>query len=1383
MTKRVEDLKARTERVKAQGAQLPPDAEKSAAEADKQLAAGKLVEANAALKTWDAALATFESDFTRSLETRVEELARWAGAYPLPGDVQSALDPTWAKLKSGDLAAGSQEVEATLAKSFPQPTKKLASLVESCRALLTVAKDVGAPSDELAALLNKSTDVKVLETDRVGRALDEGRSRLEAQVRERAVAQVKAMRAVVEGLSEHGVEVKDTLANFEEILSLAANAPASQAGDLLKRSREAVEGPVVSVVAGYIDEVRPRVVEARQLGRNPQPAIDEMNRSREALRQHDYAASLKAAQHALDLASDLVSDLEAAHDEVASFKELLSRLATGGFDSAPFQSFVNRAEQAIASTRIDEMRTIIQEGLRAVGRESLPYYRNRLESQTKLLTGLEQRNWAVGPLRERINALDRPLKEGKIPETAEALAAYQAELRTIVSPLISRRLEEMGRSLEELPDAGAVETVRGLMADTDVSLKVKGNPELALESLARAEKEMAIAFAARASNVVEELDEERRALEKMGVSTEEIGREIAQVLQIFEVGDFLKGSQASQDIKSRILQQELIRAEEAVSRAKFAIVEASKMGLEPGQVKAGLSEAQEMVRSGRYPQAYALALSIREEITKVQGTAQRVLDMIAKVAELMAALRKSGVPIEELRELAPKIVEAKAAYQALSFDKAEVVAGELQRSLENIGASRDGAKQLADLQSFLAGAKLIGVAPPEWAGMIKEISELLAGNAARMATPKIKELRELMVGRVKPELDQQLTGLEGDLRAARSAGVDTTVVETALSEARRRLQEPLPVGVAETIDQARRQFFQSRAFLEQAQKAAKAARDAVNQADLVHVDTSSYRPRLEEIDRRFEDKDYPASLDLAQKLEHEATDKVRTQVAKTLANFQSMISRAKLEGALTMVAENFLVQARNLLMAGKPIEALQLATRSETELEKVELQHTLARNSLTTLQAKVEAANKDHLHCPQAAKELEQAEELFARGDYSGVLEMSMNVSDMLLQVQDTRKAARESLARGLAFLQSVTALAVDLSGPKSELSKADDLIKAGSYSEALSKARAAGEAARGAVEGVVSQSFSKAHELIDLVAQLVPDKAPSVNASLEAGQVALKARDWGTALAKLDDARNQAHEALLTVLKDQHSKLKALWKAVPAMDPSAAEARAATEASIAWALEQGEIVKAKEGLDKAGADADRLRMVYLEKEVDKLQKQVLIGEKLGVETTPIMEAFSEAKLNLQARQFEAVPQQLAKAASALNDLMATRLAEKRKEVTSELAFAKEGLNVSVQPVEEALRQAELEEESGDVGGAAVKLLEAEEELNRRKSRHRELTNLHYLLDAALTQATEHKIDVTHPRELLAESIRLKPMDYAKAIEVARTALNEVQQLLKAART
>ena len=86
---------------------------------------------------------------------------------------------------------------------------------------------------------------------------------------------------------------------------------------------------------------------------------------------------------------------------------------------------------------------------------------------------------------------------------------------------------------------------------------------------------------------METLEDERRTLETMGGAGDEIQRQIGWVQQIYNMGDFVKASRASQEIRQRAHEQQLVRSEEALSHAKLALVELAEIGPRRGRAEGG----------------------------------------------------------------------------------------------------------------------------------------------------------------------------------------------------------------------------------------------------------------------------------------------------------------------------------------------------------------------------------------------------------------------------------------------------------------------------------------------------------------------------------------------------------------------------------------------------------------------------------------------------------------------------------------------------------------------------------------------------------------------------------------------------------------------------
>ena len=1309
------------------------------------------------------------------LERRLRQLIQWAGVEERAPAILESVQGALTKATEGDLLGAESSLEVQLEELLPEALGRWKALRAECEELVRLARDQGVASGGLEQQLQSTANARPLGLETYAERLADERSRVEASIRQILEVKFEDYRQVLEELRTEGTAPEEYLKALASATERIPNARGRELGALLMEGLQAAQAPVVSLVASYFDEARPLLAEARRLGRNTIPLVQEMNRAREGLRNLEFRPALKAARHVLESATELVADVEAAREELESFRELLTRLSAGGLKTAELEVYGRRAEEALEQNLLDRVREILDEGVRKVGREALPYLRGRLSSAGTLLSRLERRGWPVQPFFLKLEEIRRGFEEGLFPETAERTSQLFTEIRLTAAPLLSSRLEELRQALERLPEGPGRTELHRVLAESDLALKIKEDLEPALENLEAAEKGLGEAFARESEHLVEELENDRRQLESLGVETEEAQREIALVRQVFALGDFLKGSQASQEVRSRILQQQLVRAEEAVSRAKFSLVELGKMGLEPSALRAALGEATERIRAGQYPEAFRHALSVREEALRLKGTAQEVLDATVRVADLMVALRKAGVDPESFREFAPRLDSARTAYQRLEFDQARSISDEVRRELERISARQEGLHEAEDLNRLLEGARLLGVADPVWEGSLSEVREMLMTAQAAEGLDRLKELREAMRETLRGTLEEQLQGLEADLRSARALGMDTHGEEAALREAYRRLSEPLPLGVAEIIDRSRREFFESRGFREQGVATLKRAREAVSQAEMVRAPVGNLKSRLEALDTPAEGADLSGRLEEARQLTQEALELTQSQVAKTLNNFQAMINRAKMEGALTMVAENLLVQARGLLANGKPLESLQLASRSEAELERVELQHALASNALITLEAKLDDAERNHLSTPQAREELERAKDLLARGDYAGVLERTMEGGDLLLGAQQGRREALSALDRTSQYLGTLEVLGEGVQAPRAQVEEGRRQFDQGRYREAKETAEAAYEQGRTALEALLDQRRREVEGLLAEARGLFPEPFAGGPDPLAPAQEALSRQDWAGVLGRFGELEAQTRAKIASLVEEEIQAQERQWQQDGRGDTEEGKIREETLRAARAAAAGLRYAEVRPLLETGRKEALALRRRALGAEISALEERVLLGERLGVDMTPVMEGFSEAKMELSAGNLDASAAGRARTEETLLGLLRQRLPERWQALNSETAFAREGLGVEVGPVEALLSRVESQQNAGEVYPAALGLVEAEAELNRRKGLHHQLTNLQYMAEAALAQAEQGHRDVTALRDRLKEALALRSEDYERALKASQEVLEEAR--------
>ncbi|HTW39301.1 MAG TPA: hypothetical protein VMF04_00325 [Thermoplasmata archaeon] len=1322
----------------------------------------------------ESSLVTAQVDYVATARRRALAVVQWAQlSEARRQEFETMLDAAAAPAQEGRVVEAIDQIRRSLQEGLPEARARRDEVREVATRMAAEAREFGASTNRLEAAVRDDTDTGPERWPETVRAIEDALVEVGEGLRERGVQTLDSLRIALAATREYGVDPTSAQQAVEEAAARITTATPLEIPPLLAEARRAAEEPIVAVVAGLLDEVRPRVAEARRLGRDPSDVFAAMNRAREALRLKIYSEALAASQEAVDRVSRLTEDLDAARDELSAVVDMLDRLRRVGFATETFDAQVQRVRGQLDRAEASGARQTLKETVLAVGREALQYFLQRWTALDSVRSYARERGFLPPDTDQAMTDVRALLDSGNLAEGVEGLARVEVALRSAAEPFVARRIEEMEKGFTDIPDEALAAPTRRLLADADVTLRIKHDLVSSIESLRRAERDFAAVFAAHASALVEELEVEGRILESMGGAGDEIQRQIDEVQQIFNMGDFVQASRASQEIRKRAQQQQLVRSEESVSHAKLALVELDTMGLDLSKFRGQLETAQSAARAAKYAEAYKVASRLEEDAQRTLLGAQEIVATLNSAQEALGRFRETGSDTSRFYD---PLREARVAFQALDFDKARSLLETVDKGLRDEEARSETTRLLADIERLTEDGRRLGIPMESFAARLAGMRTEIATAPPEATRTQARLVHEEIIAIVRPVLEENLRGLERDLDIARGAGVDVDRILSPLSEARRRIALPVPAGASALLDEARAEFVDTRGFVEHAERVAKRAREALAEADLLHVEVPSLRSAMERLEAGLAQRQYARVVELGGPLERELLQATYQHVSKTLASFQAMLTRLRREGADTTIAENLLHQARMALDEGKAVEALRLAGRSESELERVDLQRRVAEGSVQAAERSLNRAVSEGVLAPSAAAEVAAAKAAFQSRDFPLVLEHALAASDALVVVRENHRRARDALGSADRQLAEASGLGADTSEASSKLADARRFEEAGQYPETIRAARESTEMARWAIEKMFTGPLGELRRVVEqgrrekLTTEIDP-----VEAIVTEAEGALRAREWKQVREAIDRAEVAIRRSFEAVVDVRWREVEAEAARSGPVSGGEAARRDETRQRLAALREKRDFPGALELVRTELEIVLRRRHERVESQIGELKAQLWVGERLGLDTTPVMQTFSEARSAVDAGKLADAERLLGEALPALEKAVREPFSRRLRDVATELNFAHEGLHVSVGTVQERLREVEALDRDGKVLEAARALLAAEEELNLRKSLHRELMNLHYLIDAALSRAQQNRVDTTPARLLLAESIRLRDTDYAAALEKAREALRLLQ--------
>jgi hypothetical protein len=1315
-----------------------------------------------------------EAEYVQLLRTRAVEVARWAGlAGSRLEEFERQVETAALPAREGRLSDAIEAVTHQVRQGLPEAVARRNEARDTAGKLAGAAKEQGVPTSRLESTLREDSDAPPERWPETVPAIEAADVEVGEILRERCGQSLDALRISLDGTAEFGVDVTAARVALEDALAHLPTASPLEIPPLLQEARRVAEEPIVSVVAGLLDEVRPRIAEARRLGRDPSDVFAAMNRAREALRLKIYSEALAASQEALDRVARLTEDLETVRDELAAVDDMVRRFRKASFSTEPFEAPLLRARGHLDRSEVDQAREILNTTVVQLGREALQFFLQRWGEIDQVREFAREHGFLTPEVDRSLAEVRELLEKGQLAEGAEHLAQSEVELRAAAGPYVARRVEEMQKGFQDISDEALTSPVRRLLADADVTLRVKEDLPGAIDSLRRAERDFAAVFASHASALVEELEAEGRILESMGGASDEIQRQIDEVQQIFNMGDFVKASRASQEIRTRAQQQQLVRSEESVSHAKLSLVELETMGLDLTRFRGQLDEAQAASRAGKYAEAYRIASKLEETAGRTRAHAQTVIESINRAQELLTRLRDSGTdptPFYEPLRL------ARLSFQSLDFDAAHTTVDGILQTLLEAQAHAETDHLFNEIDRLLEDGRRLSTPMEPFADRLKQLRTEQPTAPAEATHTGARLLHEELIATLRPILEENQRSLERDLDIARSVGLDVEKIVVPLGEARRRIALPVPIGAASLLDAARSEFVATRGFVEHAERLAKRAREALAQADLLHVSVGPLRDQMDRVEQALAGREYARVIELGGPIERELLQQTYQHVSKTLAHFQATVTHLRHEGGETSVAENLLHQARMALDEGRPVEALQLASKSEAELERVDLQRRIAEGSLEATERAIARSTEEGVVAATAAEEFQAAKVAFVQHAYPDVLERAIAASEAIGFAHEGHRRAGDALASAERQVNEAVEMGADVTEARARLAEGRHANELGQYSEAVRAGREATEIGRWAIERIFAGPIGELRQLVEggrtegLGVEIDP-----IEAVVGQAEAALRAREWPEVREAVERGGVASRRIFESIIDGRWREVEAEFARTAAPSPAEAARREEIRAQLATLRERKEYASA---LALARAEltlARQRRREELDGRAVQFKDRLWVGERLGVDTTPMMQTFSEAKAALDAGRLDEAETLLARASTTLVPAVKDPFARRLKDLQVEVTFAQEGLHVIVGSVRDRLREVDDRQREGDLLEAGRILLRAEEELNLRKSLHRELLNLHYLIDAALTRAHERRIDTAEARQLLAESLRLRDQDYVAALEKAREALRKLQ--------
>ncbi len=930
----------------------------------------------------------------------------------------------------------------------------------------------------------------------------------------------------VKGAQGHMTRAKGALkaGNYEEAI------------EALKACQEETKNAQFQRVLKTISLSRSKFLIAKKLDIDVTNPVDYLNRAKDALKSNDYKAALDFAEKG-DVALDqLVKDYQEAEDAISGLDQAVKDASESGIDAAAAAATLTQARETLEQKDYRKVALLVHKGLSEV--EGLLYRMamEQIEIAEMVLNTGEKIGANMKEARDLFKESVDSMKAKRFKQAATTSAACAARSEALIRDHVSGFIMTV-----EL----AIEQVEGVDPTRPRELL-----ELSKQAFDQAEYDKSYELAHEGFAIVDS-GQSRKARDEMGsmeeaiILTREMGCTTEELLRKLELA---KAAAASKNYAQvNVISQEIVQesktlqygaAEMAFSNAKLAVVEAKKLGIDITNMRETLKKAKTSFDLERYKETYDLSTAAQSEAGRMMALRTEAYNTITQTAAMVAEAKKNNADVEKVMTT---LLAAKTSFERFDYRAAIDQASQARTDTEtlmNLYNSANLLLRFRDDVKLLQNLKVDGL--DGYVRKAEDAKNFLKNKDYESAQSLLAVPAKAAKEKLAATISSLISVAQSAVEAAKELRVRVDSADAIIARAKSALAAGQYQEAVDNAIAAREDVDRIRDLSLRAAKAVKEAHEKVSECENLRADPVAARIKLEDAMESIKSSDYDKAIGLAQQAVEEAARAQHKYVAETINSFRLTIEKAKMDGTNVTAAERLLNQAREAMEAANLKKALELAMRSEGELEKMGLQQEMAAKAIRTAEDKFTEAKSQGIHSVPAATLIESAKEELKKGDYVRALEIAIQSGDELHRTKELFQEAGESTRLARESMALAAKIGADVATLKSLSGGLDAALAANEYQAADEKAAAVLAEAKRVSYTHTSNRIVAAHNVLNV-----------------AGRMSINVPDAGTALAQarsfLENGRfENAVERAGSAMEKAQQAIEAHVKA--ALDETSAE-------------------------------------------------------------------------------------------------------------------------------------------------------------------------------------------------------------------------------------
>ncbi|MFO8110564.1 MAG: hypothetical protein R6U17_08645 [Thermoplasmata archaeon] len=814
--------------------------------------------------------------------------------------------------------------------------------IEKVTKLEKAMSEEGASTLDIEELTSKvETQIEQKDFESAVGLVEDAKKELNEVLEDAVKKRESELKKSIEEAEEIECNVWDIKEKREEIEDFKRKGNFSEAYSCIEECLEELDELKLERVLNTIAKSKNHFVRGKEIGIDISEPMELLNRARDSLKREDYKGALDWAHAGMERVRDLVEEYERFGMRIAEAKRVYGGLLDINIEMPEALEMIAESQEALKEKNDELAEEKLKEFDEYVDRKAYPEVMKLVEDLEAHVNVAEDMGLDTAECLDRLEVAIANTKSGEHAKAGRIALNAKEELESQIKEEMDQRIDNLKQVAEKVQEdeeesVEEMETIGDILEELENVFEHGRYPE-AWELLQHASDDVRKWRVGEAEERFSQVKELTAMIEDMDIkyiNVDMCKKDLEEISEAFWSNDFVKVICLSEEMIDGLSGYLKDTAEDLFLQAKRETVKAKREGVDIEHIKERLKRCQEYIQDKNYAAVIKYSSKIEEEAKRITEKRKSSYELVSDLSSHLAQLKKEG-KLEDVAPVKELLLKAQNCFMDEDYIQAESLAIQAEEKINELVDKNELVSKLREYREGMEYALSLDIDISDIEETI-DVNSIMREGDLDKGLEKIEDAQELLDERVFEHLEPEIQRTREIIEYAEDRGINISQQKKILEKAEEMWDRGDFKGALRHIKRCQNEIDVIKKKSKQAANDWTKLKKRVQDAEELNVNTKKARVYMKKaVENLKQGSHYDDVIQFIKKGEimlEKAEEKCFYNISKRL---KKKIAYLEKVGVRTAPAEKLFKKAKRAMDDGKYLDALQLATNIERELDRV----------------------------------------------------------------------------------------------------------------------------------------------------------------------------------------------------------------------------------------------------------------------------------------------------------------------------------------------------------------------------------------------------------------------------------------------------------------